>query len=134
MVGNSFGMVSGVGRGMGVFDGGGDRRRERGSFGGNCRSSHCNLTERLSAALRQSVESKQIIFRQKEECTNRYKLFFSECWPSRCCVRYTLMEERELGYSFDDELTGNTSEKIPRCQVSNCRLLHVCCFTLTSLL
>ena len=28
-----FGMVSGVGRGMGVLVGGGDRRRERGSFG-----------------------------------------------------------------------------------------------------
>jgi len=30
-----FGMVSGVGRGMGVLDGGGDRRRARGSFGVN---------------------------------------------------------------------------------------------------
>jgi len=28
-----FGVVSGVGRGMGVLDGVGDRRRERGSFG-----------------------------------------------------------------------------------------------------
>jgi len=27
-------MVTGVGRGMGVLDGGGDRRRGRGSFGG----------------------------------------------------------------------------------------------------
>jgi len=27
-----FGMVSGVGQGMGVLDGGGDRRRGRGSF------------------------------------------------------------------------------------------------------
>jgi len=30
-----FGMVSGVGRGIGVLDGSGDRRRERGSFGMN---------------------------------------------------------------------------------------------------
>ena len=30
-----FGMVSGVGRGMGVLDGGGDRPRRRGSFGVN---------------------------------------------------------------------------------------------------
>jgi len=29
----SLGMVSGVGRGMGILDGGGDRRRGRGSFG-----------------------------------------------------------------------------------------------------
>jgi len=29
-----FGIVSGVGRGMGVLDWGGDRRRRRGSFGG----------------------------------------------------------------------------------------------------
>jgi len=30
-----FGMVRGVGQGMGVLDGGGDRRRGRGSFGVN---------------------------------------------------------------------------------------------------
>ena len=30
-----FGMVSGVGRGMGVLDGGGNRRRKSGSFGVN---------------------------------------------------------------------------------------------------
>ena len=30
-----FGVVRGVGRGIGVIDGGGDRRRERGSFGVN---------------------------------------------------------------------------------------------------
>jgi len=30
-----FGMMSAVGRGMGVLDGGGDRRRGRGSFGVN---------------------------------------------------------------------------------------------------
>jgi len=30
-----FGMVSGVGRGIGVLDGGGDRRRKRDSFGAN---------------------------------------------------------------------------------------------------
>jgi len=30
-----FGMVSRVGRGMGVLDGGGDRQRGRGSFGVN---------------------------------------------------------------------------------------------------
>jgi len=36
-----FGMVSGVGKGMGV-DGRDDRRRERGSFGGEFGASHCN--------------------------------------------------------------------------------------------
>jgi len=37
-----FGMVSGVGRGMGVLDGGCDRRRGRVSFGGKFGASHCN--------------------------------------------------------------------------------------------
>ena len=37
-----FGVVSGVGRGTGVLDGGGDRRRGRGSFGGEFWASHCN--------------------------------------------------------------------------------------------
>ena len=35
-------VVSGVGRGMGVFDGDGDRRRGRGSFGSKCGASNCN--------------------------------------------------------------------------------------------
>jgi len=37
-----FGVVSGVGRGMGILDMGGDRRRGRGIFGGKCEASHCN--------------------------------------------------------------------------------------------
>ena len=37
-----FGMMSGVGRGMSVLDGSGDRRRGRGSFGGEFGASHCN--------------------------------------------------------------------------------------------
>jgi len=37
-----FGVVSGVGRGMGVLDGGSDRRRVIGSFGGECGASHHN--------------------------------------------------------------------------------------------
>jgi len=37
-----FGVVSGVSRGMGVLDAGGDRRRGRGSFGGEFGASHCN--------------------------------------------------------------------------------------------
>ena len=35
-----FEMVSGAGRRMGVVDGGGDRRRERGSFRGKCGAFH----------------------------------------------------------------------------------------------
>jgi len=37
-----FGVVTGVGRGMGVLDWGGDRRRRRGSFEGKRGASHCN--------------------------------------------------------------------------------------------
>jgi len=37
-----FGVVSGVTRGIGVLDGGGDRRRRRGSFGGEFGAAHCN--------------------------------------------------------------------------------------------
>jgi len=37
-----FRVVSGVGRAMGVLDGGGDRRRVRGRFGVECGASHCN--------------------------------------------------------------------------------------------
>ena len=37
-----FGMMSGVGHGMGVLDGGGYRRREMGSFWGEFGASHCN--------------------------------------------------------------------------------------------
>jgi len=37
-----FRVVSRVGRVMGVIDGGGDRRRGRGSFGGKRGTSHCN--------------------------------------------------------------------------------------------
>jgi len=37
-----FGVVSGVGRGMGVLDGGRDLRKERGSFGGKYGASRCN--------------------------------------------------------------------------------------------
>ena len=37
-----FGVVSGAGRGMGVLDRDGDRRRGKGSFGGKCGASYCN--------------------------------------------------------------------------------------------
>jgi len=37
-----FCVVSGVGLGLGVLDFGGDRRRRRGSFGGEFMASHCN--------------------------------------------------------------------------------------------
>jgi len=38
----TFAMVNGVGRGMGVLDGRGDRRKRRGSFGDEFGASHCN--------------------------------------------------------------------------------------------
>jgi len=37
-----FGTVSGIGRGISVLDGGGDRQRESGSFGSDFEASHCN--------------------------------------------------------------------------------------------
>jgi len=44
-----FGVVSGVGRGMGVLDRGGYRRRGSGSFGSKCGASHCNQWGRRCA-------------------------------------------------------------------------------------
>ena len=40
-----FGVVSAIISGMGVLDGGGDPRRESGSFGGKRGASHCNQWE-----------------------------------------------------------------------------------------
>ena len=37
-----FEMMSGVGRGMGVLDGGGNRQRGRGNSGGEFGAPHCN--------------------------------------------------------------------------------------------
>jgi len=42
-----FRVVSGVGRGMGLLDGGGGRRREMGSFGGKCVASLSNQWDSL---------------------------------------------------------------------------------------
>jgi len=46
-----FGVVSGVGRGMGVLDGDGDRPRGMGSFGSEFGASHCNQWGFCDAAL-----------------------------------------------------------------------------------
>jgi len=46
-----FGMVSWVGRGMGVLDKSDDRRRRWGSFGGESGASKCNLWGLCDAAL-----------------------------------------------------------------------------------
>jgi len=48
-----FGTVNGVGRGMGVLDWGGDRRRRRGSFGGEFGASHCNQWGRRYIVVRE---------------------------------------------------------------------------------
>ena len=53
-----FGVVSGVGRGMGVLDGDGDRRRGRGNFGGEVEpveASYCNQWGLCDAALLKSL-------------------------------------------------------------------------------
>jgi len=52
-IGVPFGVVRGVGRGMGVLDFDGDRQRRRDSFGGECGASHCNQRGTL---LRSCVE------------------------------------------------------------------------------
>ena len=46
-----FGVVSGVGRGMGVLDVGGDRQRGSGSFDGKFGASHCNQWGLCEAAV-----------------------------------------------------------------------------------
>jgi len=46
-----FGMMSGVGRGISVLDGGGDRQRWRSSFGVEFGASHCNQWGLCNAAL-----------------------------------------------------------------------------------
>jgi len=48
-----FGVMSGVGRGMGVLDGGSDRRRGRGRFGGEFEASHCNQWELCCIVVRE---------------------------------------------------------------------------------
>jgi len=50
-----FGVVSGVGLGMGVLDFGGDRRRKRGSLGGEFAVSHCRSIERSAHVTAQSL-------------------------------------------------------------------------------
>jgi len=49
----SFVMVSGVGQGIGGLDGDGGCRRERGSFGGEFRASHCNQWELCCIVVRE---------------------------------------------------------------------------------
>ena len=49
----SFGEVSGVGRRLGVLDGGGDRRRGRGSFVGEFGVSRCNQWELCCVVVRE---------------------------------------------------------------------------------
>ena len=48
-----FGVVSRIGRGMDVLDGGGYRRRERGSFGGKFLACHCNQWGLCCVAVRE---------------------------------------------------------------------------------
>jgi len=50
-----FGVASGVGRGTGVLDGGGDCRKGRGSFGDKCGASHCNQCGRCCIDVQKSV-------------------------------------------------------------------------------
>jgi len=42
-----FGVISGIGREIGVLYGSGDRQMGRGSFGGKCGASHCNQWDSL---------------------------------------------------------------------------------------
>jgi len=55
-----FGVVSGVGRGMSVLAGGGDRRMERGSFGSKHKTFRCKQWDFLREGRRRG--SSQITF------------------------------------------------------------------------
>jgi len=58
-----FGVVSGVGRGMGVLDGGDDSRRNRGNFGGEFGASHCNQLGLCCVVVRKCVQRSSCRFR-----------------------------------------------------------------------
>jgi len=75
-----FGVVSGVGREMGVLDGSRGRRRGRGSFAGECGASHCNQWQGAcnSGKLREFVNfGKLREFKIYSEFI-RYLLFFRD--------------------------------------------------------
>ena len=66
-----FGTVSGVGRKMGVLDGGGDRQRRRGSFGSEFGASHCNQWRLCDAALPKLLRARLVI-----KTTNHARMIF----------------------------------------------------------
>jgi len=59
------GMVSGVGRGMGVLDGGGDRRRGKGRFG-------VNLQRLIATNGAFATRSSQITLRTCSYCNDEF--------------------------------------------------------------
>jgi len=83
-----FGMVSGVSQGMGVLDMGGDRRRERGGFGSEFGTSHCNQWGLFDALF-----------------SNYFEDLFSLL---RCMRRYLLKDKfaRHTGYNEVGELNN----------------------------
>jgi len=68
---DAVGMVSGVGRVMGVLDGGGDRQRGRGSFGGEIGASHCNQWVLCDAALPKLLWAGIVLFYCSYAIANR---------------------------------------------------------------
>jgi len=57
-----FGVVSGVGLGMSVLDFGGDRRRGRGSFGGEFGSSHCNQWDFVTSLCGSAYSDRAVVW------------------------------------------------------------------------
>jgi len=58
-----FGVLSGVGLGMGVLDFGGDRQRRRGSLGGEFAVSHCNQEEFVESLCGSAYSDRAVVWR-----------------------------------------------------------------------
>jgi len=58
-----FGVVSGVGLGMGVLDFGGDRRRGSGSLGDEFAASHCNQWGFVASLCGSAYSNRAVVWR-----------------------------------------------------------------------
>jgi len=97
-----FGVVSGVGLGMGVIDFSGDRRRGRGSFGDELGTSHCN---------------------QWGLCDALFSNYFEDllglrccCVPAGACVQLLCGASCVRAAACDAAVTYKTCRSVPRCR------------------